>query len=78
MPAMDGFEFAQYIKSKPQFRHIPLIALSGAFSEKEGKRKAQEAGFDYFITKKNKNEMFDSINKFLHINNNGVQEINGE
>ncbi|MBN2439996.1 MAG: chemotaxis protein CheW [Spirochaetales bacterium] len=67
MPNVNGFEFARYIKSNLQLRNIPLVALSGAFEEKEGRQKAIQAGFDYFVTKKNKDEMFDSLQNILHL-----------
>ena len=61
MPVMDGFEFAKYVKSSEQHRSIPLYAISSLFNEKQGLRVAQEAGFDDYIPKLNRDAMLKAL-----------------
>ena len=63
MPVMNGFETTKLIKQ--QHPDLPVIAQS-AFTSKEDKQKAQEAGCDAFITKPiNKTELLNLITKLL-------------
>lgn len=50
MPVMDGFEFTRRCKKIPQFRHIPVIAVSASVFEYHQQQSA-EAGCDDFIPK---------------------------
>jgi PAS domain S-box-containing protein len=63
MPVMNGYDATRLIK---QFRpELPIIAQS-AFTSKEDKKKAEEAGCDNFITKPvRKSELFEKI-RLLH------------
>lgn len=47
---MNGYEAARRIRSLPGGKGITLVALTG-WGQEEDKRRAQEAGFDYHITK---------------------------
>jgi DNA-binding response OmpR family regulator len=50
MPDLDGYELCQKLKSKPEFREIPIIFLS-ALEEGINKAKAFEVGGADYITK---------------------------
>jgi len=51
MPIMDGFEACSLIKSDPEIKHIPVIMLTAARTDKETKIKALELGADAFLSK---------------------------
>jgi CheY-like chemotaxis protein len=50
LPRMDGWEATRRIKSAPETRDIPVIALTG-HAVTESKRKAQEVGCAGYLTK---------------------------
>ncbi len=50
LPAMDGYEATRRIKSDPEFKTIPIIAVT-SFAMKGDKEKVVEAGCDGYIVK---------------------------
>jgi CheY-like chemotaxis protein len=50
MPEKNGYEVCEYIKSHPEFRHIPVILLTGTFEPFDPER-AERAGCDAVVTK---------------------------
>lgn len=50
IPLLDGFEVAQTLKSATATAKIPIVALT-AYSQPEDRERAQEAGFDGYLTK---------------------------
>jgi CheY-like chemotaxis protein len=50
MPEKDGYEVAAFIKSDPQFSHIPVILLTGAFEPLDENR-ARSVGCDGVLVK---------------------------
>ncbi|MFC1851063.1 PAS domain S-box protein [candidate division CSSED10-310 bacterium] len=50
MPVMDGFEFIKFLREIPEFKVLPVIAISASAFEKTQERSRAE-GFDEFITK---------------------------
>lgn len=50
MPDIDGWEATRLLKSDPATRRIGIVALS-AFHEPESRRRAREAGADFFLAK---------------------------
>jgi CheY-like chemotaxis protein/anti-sigma regulatory factor (Ser/Thr protein kinase) len=50
MPVMDGFEFIRQLRRLPQFKTIPVIAVSASAFDFQ-KQRSFEAGFDDFMTK---------------------------
>lgn len=51
MPEMDGYEVCRIIKASEGLRHIPIIMITAARTDKESRIKALEAGADAFIAK---------------------------
>ena len=50
MPQMTGFEFAAWVKARPDARQIPLIAVTGMNGNSQ-QSQALSAGFDRFLVK---------------------------
>jgi len=50
MPGMNGFEFAQEIRTATRWKDTPLVALSGYTSQKDLER-GREAGFSDYVAK---------------------------
>jgi two-component system, cell cycle response regulator len=50
MPRMDGYQAARLLKSDPELRHIPLVAVS-AYAMVGDREKVMAAGFDGYLTK---------------------------
>jgi CheY-like chemotaxis protein len=65
MPVMNGYEATRLIKQ--QRPDLPIIAQS-AFTSRENKSKAKEAGCDAFISKPiNKSELFELMAEVLNL-----------
>ncbi|MDD4033676.1 MAG: response regulator, partial [Bacteroidales bacterium] len=47
---MNGFEICSKIKSEDSIKHIPVLMITAARTEKESRIKALEAGADAFLT----------------------------
>ena len=50
LPGMDGNELAHRLRSKPEFSHATLIALTG-YGQARDKEASQHAGFDHHLIK---------------------------
>ena len=50
LPNMDGLEATKIIKSDPDLKHIPVIALT-SYAMKKDREKATAVGFAAYITK---------------------------
>ena len=50
MPEKNGYEVCEYVKSHPDFRHLPVILLTGTFEPFDPDR-ADKAGCDAVVTK---------------------------
>ncbi len=50
MPGMDGLEVARRIRSMPDGRTVRIVAMTG-FPSDEGRRRACEAGADFYVAK---------------------------
>ncbi|MBO6571106.1 MAG: response regulator [Balneola sp.] len=65
MPQMDGFEFAKYVRTVPEFRSIPLIMLT-ALSGENNRVHAFRIGVSDYVQKPfNKNELLVRIKNLL-------------
>jgi PAS domain S-box-containing protein len=51
MPVMNGFEVCAKLKSDEQLKHIPIIILTAAKTDKESRIKALDIGADAFLAK---------------------------
>ncbi len=56
MPVMDGIEATKRLKSNPDTKNIPVIALTASMAKTQ-KNIIQEAGFDGFLVKPIKNDV---------------------
>ncbi|HVG25650.1 MAG TPA: response regulator [Thermoanaerobaculia bacterium] len=50
MPEKNGYEVCEYVKSHPEYRHIPVVLLTGTFEPFDPDR-AEKAGCDAVVTK---------------------------
>jgi CheY-like chemotaxis protein len=50
MPGMDGHELAQHIRARAQYRHLPLVAMTGR-GQMSDRQHSQDAGFDLHLVK---------------------------
>jgi CheY-like chemotaxis protein/histone H3/H4 len=50
MPKRTGYEVAAFVKTHPEFKHVPVLLLAGAF-EPVDEQKAREAGCDGVLVK---------------------------
>jgi len=50
MPLMDGYEATRQIKTDPDLKSIPIVAIS-SFAMKGDEERARGAGCDHYITK---------------------------
>jgi CheY-like chemotaxis protein len=71
LPGMDGLQATRIIKSEPDIRDIPVIALTG-FAMPTDHKMAMEAGCDDTITKPvDVNQVLELISKYSDGNGNG-------
>ncbi len=66
MPGMDGFEFAQIVKSGGRWKHTPLVALSSFASEKHLAR-GRAVGFNDYIAKFDRKALLASLSQQLNM-----------
>ncbi len=50
LPGMDGVEATKMIKNRPEYRNVPVVALT-AFAMAGDKERLLKAGFDEYISK---------------------------
>ena len=50
MPGMDGHELARHIRARAQYRHLPLVAVTGR-GQMSDRQYSQDAGFDLHLVK---------------------------
>ena len=66
MPEMDGYQTMQVIRSKAEFRRLPIIALT-AKAMKGDREKCLEAGAsDYLAKPVNTEQLLSSLRMWLH------------
>jgi CheY-like chemotaxis protein len=50
MPGMDGYELARVLRAMPEYRAIPMVAVTG-FAMYDDRARALEAGFNTHLSK---------------------------
>ena len=66
MPEMDGYQTMQAIRVKPEFRRLPIIALT-AKAMKGDREKCLEAGAsDYLAKPVNTEQLLSALRMWLH------------
>ena len=66
MPVMDGFEFARRVRTNPDSRDLPLLAVSAI--EGEVAEVALDAGFDEYTSKADRRGMLDAVMRLCAVN----------
>ncbi|MDQ7033145.1 MAG: response regulator [Desulfonauticus sp.] len=64
MPKMDGYEFTRQVRQDKEFGDLPIVIISTESKETD-KKKAYEAGANYFIVKPIKPETLKSLLKIF-------------
>ena len=60
MPRMDGFAFAQEVRSDPRWEHVPMVALSGHATDQDF-AKGRSVGFNDYVAKNDREELMRSL-----------------
>ena len=60
MPVMDGLEVAREFRRNPEMANVRLVALTG-WGQVQDRRKTEEAGFDYHLTKPTDAEQLEGL-----------------
>ena len=79
MPGMDGYETAQLIREHVITGHIPIIFLSGAYTDQEHVFKEYETGaVDYLLKPSHPNILRSKVDTFVRLHNRKISlaEIN--
>ena len=64
MPGMNGFEFAQEVRSDPRWRKVPMVALSSHASDQHFDR-GRVAGFNDYVAKFDRDSLVSTIAQTL-------------
>lgn len=64
MPIMNGFDFAQFVRSDQKWKEVPLIALSTR-SDQSHVDRGLKIGFDAYLEKMNGDELVKSLHPYI-------------
>ena len=64
MPDMDGYQTIEILKSKPEYKDIPVIFLTGMTDEQDEEKGRALGALDYIIKPFDPPKLFASIGKF--------------
>ena len=77
MPGMDGYEVCKALKNNESSKTIPVIMVTAARTDREGRTKAIEAGADGFLTKPlDESELIAQVRAMLRIKEAEDQKLN--
>lgn len=63
MPVMNGYQLAEALRELPDYKRVPLIAVTG-FTQYDDRARALSSGFDDFLTKPiNPSDLLDVIKR---------------
>jgi two-component system chemotaxis sensor kinase CheA len=60
MPRMDGFAFAQEVRSDPRWGNVPMVALSARTTDQDFER-GRAVGFNDYVAKSDREELMRSL-----------------
>lgn len=60
MPGMDGFAFAQEVRSDPRWGNVPMVALSARATDQDFER-GRAVGFNDYVAKSDREELMRSL-----------------
>ncbi len=66
MPGMNGFEFAQAVKSSETWADTPIVALS-SFASQSDLQRGRDAGFNDYVAKFDRDALLHSLNETLTV-----------
>jgi len=66
MPGMNGFEFAQAVRSGSRWKDIPIVALSSRTSQKDIDR-GREVGFSDYVSKTDRDGLLQTLSETLGV-----------
>jgi two-component system, chemotaxis family, sensor kinase CheA len=66
MPVLNGFELAQNIRKKTDFKQIPLVALTTRFKDSD-QEMGRSVGFDYYLEKLKSDELLNTVNEIMGV-----------
>ena len=65
MPGLDGIETTALLRSKPEFEHVPVIAMLTSSVDRQDRHRAATAGADaYFSKPLNPTDYIELFNSF--------------
>jgi len=64
MPGMDGFEFAEAVRSDPRWQRVPMVALSSHSSDQDIAR-GQVAGFGGYVAKFDRDSLISTLTQTI-------------
>jgi len=77
MPEMDGYEVCRAIKSHYSIKHIPVVMITAARTDKESRIKALESGADGFLAKPlDESELTAQVKAMLRIKESEDRKLN--
>ncbi len=77
MPFMDGYEVCRFLKNNDTLKHIPVIMITAARTDKESRIKALDAGADAFLAKPvDESELTAQIKAMLRIKESEDHKLN--
>ena len=51
LPGMDGYQVAQRLRERPEFKNVTMCALTGYTPSEADRQRQQETGFDHYYVK---------------------------